>query len=427
MCDENWVEPGWSKQLRRRPVVRSVAVISPTPTEGFDNKAEDCSLVGKMDRIVSADPGGRTDLMALFDDGYDGKKGVHAIKLYWNKCFGLPFTCNVADAPKTAQFNGPYGIAIDSNDNLYVSDMRNNAIRKITPRGIVSTFAKLDGAPAGIVVTQSGTVFTCDYGKNLIYRISPAGTVTTFAGNGDVIRKDGTGTAASFAKPSGLALGLDGTLYVADTANHAIRRISQTGVVETMAGGNKKGCEDGGKGTATLNLPAGIAVDAGGNVYVSELGNNYIRRITPGGEVSTVAGLEKGGIVGKSTQCGVGGGNAGGGTWKDGRGREAAFDAPLGLAMSAGGILYVADTYNQRIRKMTSDTVVTTLAGNSESGRKDGVGPDASFYRPSGLAVDSQGNIFVADQFNNTIRRITPGGVVTTFAGSGSAGLVDSY
>jgi sugar lactone lactonase YvrE len=95
--------------------------------------------------------------------------------------------------------------------------------------------------------------------------------------------------------------------------------------------------------------------------------------------------------------------------------------------MSAGGILYIADTYNQRIRKMTPDTAVTTLAGNTESGRKDGVGPDASFYRPSGLAVDSQGNIFVADQFNNTIRRITPGGVVTTFAGSGSAGLVDSY
>ena len=427
MCDENWVEPGWSKQLRRRPVVRSVAVASPTATEGFDNKAEDCSLVGKMDRIVSADPGGRTDLFALFDDGYGGKKGIHAIKLYWNKCFGLPFTCNVADAPKTAQFNGPYGIAIDTNDNLYVSDMRNNAIRKITPMGIVSTFAKLDGSPAGIVVTQGGTVFVCDYGKNLIYKISPAGTATVFAGNGELTRKDGAGTAASFSKPSGLAIGLDSTLYVADTGNHAIRRISQTGVVETMAGGDKRGCDDGGKGTASLNLPAGITVDSGGNVYVSELGNNYIRRVSPGGAVSTVAGLEKGGIVKKSTQCGVGGGSAGGGTWKDGRGREAAFDAPLGLALSAGGILYIADTYNQRIRKMTPDTVVTTLAGNTESGSKDGVGPDASFYRPSGLAVDSKGNIFVADQFNNSIRRITPGGVVTTFAGSGSAGLVDSY
>ena len=424
MCDDNWVEPGWQKQLNTKSLKKpSVLTI-----EGFENSST-CSQLDKMDRAHSADGTGGLDLLTLFNEGYGGKKGMEGVKLYWNDCFGIPFACSKIAAKKFAQFSGPYGLALDSSDNVYVADMRNNRIRKITPAGIVTTLAgsgvtgTQDGTgtaatfamPAGIAVAPDGTVYVSDYGSSRIRKIAPNGTVTTLAGGAVVgIPKDGAGTAAVFNQPTGLALGPDGSIYVADTLNSAVRKITPSGYVTTLAGGKAQGYLDGTGTNAKLGFPAGIAVDAGNNVYITEIYNNRIRMISPAGAVTTIAG------------DGYGGGKPGSGHLVDGNGQSAAFDSALGIAVDKSGIFYVADTYNQCIRRMTSGGDVSVFAGSSTPGTKDGTGKAAAFSKPSGVALDSQGNLFVADQFNNSIRKITPAGVVTTFAGGGAAGWVDS-
>jgi hypothetical protein len=238
----------------------------------------------------------------------------------------------------------------------------------------------------------------------------PAGAraqvVTTLAGSGATGSADGTGTAASFNYPTGVAVDGSGNLYVADSDNHKIRKISPGGVVTTLAGSGSPGSQDGIGGAASFSSPYGVAVDAGGNVYVGDSGNNKIRKITPAGAVTTFAGS----------------GSPGG---QDGTGTAATFNGPAGLAVDGGGNVYVAEAFGNTIRKITSGGVVTTLAGSGASGDDDGTGADASFKSPFGVAVDTGGNVFVADMFNDKIRKITSGGVVTTLAGSGAQGAAE--
>jgi sugar lactone lactonase YvrE len=426
MCDDNWVEPGWQKQLNKKPL-KSLAKPSVLTIEGFES-APSCSQLDKMDRSHSADGTGSLDLLTLFNEGYAGKKGMEGVKRYWNDCFGIPFECSVIAAKKFAQFSGPYGLTLDSSDNVYVADMRNNRIRKISPSGIVTTVAgsgvrgTQDGTgnsatfamPAGIAVATDGTLYVSDYGSSRIRKIAPNGTVTTLAGGNPGIPKDGAGTTAVFNQPTGLAIGPDGTIYVADTLNSAVRKITPSGYVTTLAGGKAQGYLDGAGANAKLGFPAGITVDARNNVYITEIFNNRIRMITPGGVVTTIAG------------DGYGGGKPGSGHLVDGNGQSAGFDSALGITVGKDGIFYVADTYNECIRRMTSGGDVSVFAGGTTPGANDGTGKGAAFSKPSGVALDSKGNVFVADQFNNGIRKITPAGVVTTFAGSGAAGWVDS-
>ncbi len=324
-----------------------------------------------------------------------------------------------------ARFSNPFGLAVNSNGDVLVADTYNNAIRKVTSSGAVTTLAGLtrtgsaDGAgsvarfnnPLGAATDASGNVYVVDYGNDTIRKITSAGVVSTLAGTAGVAGSaDGTGAAASFTGPGGLATDSAGNIYVAETENNLIRKITPTGVVTTLAGApgtSNDGSDDGTGAAASFKGPGAPVVDSAGNVYVTDGGNNTIRKITPAGEVTTFAGT------------------AGSQGSADGTGASASFNAPSGLAIDGSGNLYVTDSGNHTIRKITPEGVVTTLAGTAGlSGTNDGTGVEARFNSPQGVVSDSAGNLYVADTENQTIRKITPSGVVTTIVGvAGQAGF----
>ena len=312
-------------------------------------------------------------------------------------------TPSFADGTGTAaQFYYPHGVAVDSAGTVYVADYNNQRIRKISPSGVVTTLAGsstsgfADGtgtaaqfsSPFGVAVDSAGTVYVADSANNRIRKISPSGVVTTLAGSGIDGFADGTGAAARFSSPSGVAVDSAGTVYVADSANNRIRKISPSGVVTTLAGSGIDGFADGTGAAARFNGPSSVAVDSAGTVYVADTFNNRIRKISPSGVVTTLAGSSTSGFA-------------------DGTGTAAQFSNPFGIAVDSAGTVYVADYNNQRIRKISPSGVVTTLAGSSTSGFADGTGTAAQFYKPSGVAVDSAGTVYVADFYNNRIRKVT--------------------
>jgi D-alanyl-D-alanine dipeptidase len=321
-----------------------------------------------------------------------------------------------------ARFNYPSGVAADTSGNVYVTDSSNYTIRKITPAGVVTTLAGTAGTrggadgtgaaasfntPIAIATDAIGNVYAADLGT--IRKITPAGVVTTLAGTASVYGSaDGTGAAARFETLRGVATDAGGNVYVADSSNHTIRKITPAGVVTTLAGtAGVTGSADGTGAAARFNNPNGVATDVSGNMYVADNSNETIRKITPAGVVTTLAGKSFG---------------------ADGTGAEASFHVPRGVATDAGGNVYVADQYNNTIRKITPVGVVTTLAGTAGriGGSADGNGAAAMFNRPYGIATDAGGNVYVADQGNHAIRKITPAGVVTTLAGTaGSSGSAD--
>ncbi len=322
-----------------------------------------------------------------------------------------------------ASFYSPRSVATDTSGNVYVADSRNHTIRKITPAGVVTTLAGSAGSwgsadgtgaaarfavPVAVATDVSGNVYSADSDRGTIRKITPAGVVTTLAGTPGIYGSaDGTGAAARFFGLSGLATDASGNVYVADYLNNTIRKITPTGVVTTLAGtAGTSGSADGTGSAARFDNPRGVATDADGNVYVADNYNETIRKITPAGVVTTLAGKRIG---------------------ADGTGAEASFDAPRGVATDASGNVYVADWYNHTIRKITKDGVVTTLAGTAGvSGSADGTGSEARFFLPYGVATDASGNVYVGDYSNNTIRKITPSGVVTTLAGTaGTSGSAD--
>ncbi len=236
-------------------------------------------------------------------------------------------------------------------------------------------------------------------------------TYSTLAGYDGHGGADGSGSNAQFYSPMSVAADSAGNVYVADTANHTIRRITLSGVVSTLAGSaGLSGSADGTGSAARFNQPQGVAVDSFGNVYVADTGNQTIRKITSDGVVSTLAGS-----AGKSGSA-------------NGLGSSARFYQPEGVAVDSGGNVYVADTWNHTIRKIAPGGAVTTLAGLAGSyGSTDGIGSEARFYEPQGVAVDSAGILYVADTGNETIRKIAPGATVTTLAGlANNYGSVDA-
>jgi len=291
-----------------------------------------------------------------------------------------------------AQFKGPAGIAIDAAGNLYVADMWNHRIRKVTPKGKVSTLAAIDADD--VAIDAAGNLYVADRWNHRIRTVTPKGDVRTLAG-GDEYENlahyngsfaDGQGSAARFAAPSGIAIDAAGNLYVADTWNNRIRKVTPRGEVSTLAGNDKQGFADGQGSAARFYEPYGITSDAVGNLYVTDSSSHRIRKITPKGEVSTLAGSEEG--------------------FADGKGSAARFRSPTGIAIDAAGNLYVADTNNHRIRKVTSKGEVSTLAGSGEKGFADGEGNAARFFEPSGIAIDAEGNLYVTDSMNCRIRKI---------------------
>lgn len=268
--------------------------------------------------------------------------------------------------------------------------------------GATATFSN----PDGLAVDAAGNVQVADTFDDRIRKVTPAGVVTTLAGSGESAFADGTGATAKFNAPAGAALDAAGNLFVSDYNNNRIRKVTAGGVVTTLAGSGTAAFADGTGIAASFDSPEGIAVDATGNVYVADSSNNRIRKVTVGGVVTTVAG-------------------SGTAAFADGTGVAASFDGPNGLAMDASGNLYVADQNNHRIRKVTPAGVVTTLAGSGTAAFADGTGAAASFNLPHGVGVDASGNVYVTDEFNQRIRKVTPAGVTTTIAGSGADSFAD--
>jgi RHS repeat-associated protein len=258
--------------------------------------------------------------------------------------------------------------------------------------------------PLGAVVDALGNVYVTDVGNERIRKISPSGTVSTFAGNGTPGSGNGTGTSATFYHPVGMCIDAAGNIYVADEDNNMIRKMTPAGVVTTIAGQTGSGYVDGASSVAKFNLPCGVAVDASGNVYVADYNNNVIRKVTAAGTVSTFAGS---GAVGSA----------------NGTGTSASFNHPFSVAIDGLGNLYVADRLNNMIRMITPAGVVSTLAGQAAAGYADGTGSTAKFNLPTSLIADKLGNVYVADETNNRIRKIVVAtGVVSTLAGTGATG-----
>jgi sugar lactone lactonase YvrE len=324
-----------------------------------------------------------------------------------------------------ARFNYPFDVAVGAGGFLYVADTYNHSIRKISPDGQVTTMAGIpqndskgspgskDGTgtdarfnfPWGIDVDDAGNVFVADTANQLIRKITPGLVVTTIAGGAGVFgNTDAVGTAARFHAPSGIAVQADGTLFIADRYNHTIRVISPALAVRTLAGSPPRWATTNAKGTsARFFFPEGITFDSAGNLYVAE-GSHAIRKITPDGTVTTFAGLP--GTAGSS----------------DGNVFSARFRNPYGVAADSLGNIYVADTDNHIIRKISSGTVTTVAGAAGVAGDVTGAGSQARFDSPFSVAADQLGNLYVADTYNHRIKQIDPAGVVSNFAGSGSEG-----
>jgi len=369
--------------------------------------------------------------IALDNSGniYIGDTGNHTIR----KVTLLAFVTTLAgsagnygstDATGTnASFWAPQGLVLDSATNLYVADSFNNTIRKITPAGVVTTLAGTAGIlgaadgtgsaarfwlPQSVAADGSGNLYVADTANGTIRKVAPGAVVTTLAGSASIGSADGNGASASFYGPSSSAIDSAGNVYVADTANATIRKVTSNSVVTTLAGlAGNVGSANGTGSNARFNAPQGIAADSSGNLYVADTANHTIRKITSGGVVTTLAG------------------SPGTNGLADGTGTSALFNLPQGVAADTSGNVYVADTWNHTIRKITAVGVVTTLAGlpgyyGDSDGPIGGNGTNtARFYCPSGLAADASGNIYVADTRNHTIRKVTPAGVVSTLAGLG--------
>ncbi len=265
--------------------------------------------------------------------------------------------------------------------------------------------------PAGIAIAADGTVFVADNQNHAIRHIGTNGVVTTLAGLlGTPGSADGSRTTARFDSPTGLALGPDGAIYVSDTGNHTVRRITANGVVTTLAGfaGNAD-YADGSATSARFNQPLGLAVAPDSTVFVADSGNHLIRVIATNGTVSVLAGNPE--TFGSA----------------DGTGTNAFFNSPVGLALAPNGSLFVSDANNFTLRQVTPAGLVTTIAGAAgQDGSTDGPAASARFGKPAELALAPNGTLYIADAAHHTIRRLTPDGRVSTIAGLvGADGAAD--
>ena len=351
----------------------------------------------------------------------------------------LPEGAGATDALGTnAKFNKPQGLAIDLKGNLYLADMGNQTIRKISSKGSVTTLAGSPAVPGSIdgkggearfygaqsiAVDTSGYLYVVDRNNNGIRKINTDGEVSTVAGSiddlkivteGKTITQTGTipiagitngrGVAARFSFPQGIAIDHRGNLFVTD--GNTVRKITKAGDVTTFAGKlpirfeDFGGYADGVGEAARFNHPTGITVDEKDNLYVVDA-SKIIRRITPDGTVSTLAGsADSGGNI-------------------DGKGKAARFSGLRGITVDAVGNLYVCDAINHNIRKISNEGMVSTLVGSIKlSGQLDDVTPADRLLDPVGIVVDPFGNLYVSDAIYQSIRKITPTGEISTFVGN---------
>ena len=333
-----------------------------------------------------------------------------------------------------ARLNLPEGVAVDSAGNLYIADRGNHCIRRIDSFGIITTIAGTgergfsgDGGPAvaaqlnfpaGVAVDGSGNLYIADEWNNRIRRVDSSGTITTLAGTGRRgFRGDGgTAIAARLNHPNDVAVDGAANLYIADSDNHRIRRIDSSGTIITIAGTGERGFngDEGTAASAQLSYPTGMAVDGAGNLVFADTGNNRIRRIDSSGTIATLAGTGEGDFSGDA-----------------GPAVAARLDGPNGVAIDSAGNVYIADTYNHRIRRVDSTGTITTIAGASQpgfegqpsSGGDGGPAVAAQLNSPEGAAIDGAANVYIADTYNHRIRRVDSTGTITTIVGTGEEGF----
>jgi sugar lactone lactonase YvrE len=305
-------------------------------------------------------------------------------------------------------------VALDARGNVYIADTYNYRVRKVNARGKITTVAgngaygySGDGGPAtraklqfvvGVALDQKGNLYIADpadEGANTrIRRVAPDGTITTFAGTASrgFAGDGGPATKAQLSSPSGVAVDGRGDVYIADGGNFRVREVTPNGTISTVAGNGKSGFSgDGGRATAAGVNPIAVAVDANGNLYISDYANNRVRKVDTAGIIATVAGNGRPGFSGDG-----------------GRATSARLNDPRGLAVDSHGNLYIADSRNNRVRKVTPAGKITTVAGKSRAPFTDDYGPatSARLQTPTGVAVDAQGNLYIADVRNNRVRKV---------------------
>jgi sugar lactone lactonase YvrE len=300
---------------------------------------------------------------------------------------------------KNAEFFSPFGAGLDAEGNIFVADQSNNLIRKITPGGLVTTMAGTgrqgfaDGKsleaqfsmPTDVASDASGNLYVTD--ANRIRKISADGNVSTLAGNETAAFADGSGDVARFNSPAGITVDASGNIFVADVGNNRIRKISPAGSVTTVAGTGIQGYLDGAATDAQFNSPFGIAVDASGDIFISDFGNLRIRKISSAGSVSTLAGDGKTG-------------------YKDGDPGIAEFGSTLGISVDASGNVFVADGDNNVFRKITPSGTVSTFAGDGKVGGNEAPVSLAEFHIPADILAAPNGIFYVTDVLNNRICKI---------------------
>ncbi len=324
-------------------------------------------------------------------------------------------------AAVNAQLWQPTGVLVDKSGNIYIADQVNNVIRQVTTDGNIHTVAgdniqgylgdggKATSAelnhPVALGIDASGNIYFCDIDNDIVRKFAVGGNISTAAGSYTVYTQTGsnlggyagdgsTATNALLNLPYGVAVDNSGNIYIADTLNHRIRKVTASnGNIGTIAGNGTQGTADTGAAlNAHLNSPHGVAVDASGNVYIADTGNNRVLKLS-NGALTTVAGTGTGGFAGDN-----------------GLATNAQLFGPRGVAVDSAGNVYIADYTNQRIRMVSSNGIITTIAGNGHTGYSGdgGAGTGAMLNQPSGVAVDTKFNVYVADTNNNVIRMLTP-------------------
>ena len=333
-------------------------------------------------------------------------------------------TRSVTAGPATASPIGADGVAVDASGDVYIADPGTDVVEKVTPGGTLSIFAgtgsqgpptagpatssELNG-PQGVAVDSSGNVYIADTGNSLVEKVTPAGTLSVVAG---IVRSSGPPTAGAATsseldQPGGVAVDGTGDIYIADSSNSVVEKVTPTGTLSIFAGiVASYGAPTAGAATSSsLNTPNGVAVDGSGNVYIADTDNSVVEKVTPTGTLSIFAGVV----------ASYGAPTAGAAT-------SSTLDYPYGVAVDSSGNVYIADLYNAEVEKVTASGTLSIFAGTgSQAAPTAGTATNSPLNTPVGVAVDSSGNVYIADTNNDVVEKVA-GGTLSIFAGAGSRG-----